>query len=125
MIDAANRLDARQSAHTIEQLPVEDPASIRVRFLRSGDRHHHREHIVRIESRVDRLERQEAANHQPRSNQQHQRQREFGCDQKTTQTVAAYAVAAAAPALFQRAGQVHRGSLHRWGQSKRQRSSAR
>ena len=74
---------------------------------------------MRIEPGIDRLERQEAADHQPSSDQQHERQREFRCHQRTTQPVAANAVTSAAPTLFQRAGQIHRGSLDGWGESKR------
>ena len=69
MIDAPCGFNARKGPHAIEQLIVENDATSRIRFFRTGDGNDHGEDVVRIEAWINRLQSEETANHQPRSDQ--------------------------------------------------------
>ena len=72
-----------------------------------------REHVLRVEARIDVHEHAEAANEERRADEQHHRQRHFDDDERATQPAASAACAGAARAFLQRLREVRPGELQR------------
>src|SRR5689334_20775550 len=100
MIDGAGRLHARQRADLLKQLAVERSTPPGRFFLRSSNGNNHGKDVVRVETRIDRLQRNEAANHQTRADQQNECQREFGGDEEASQAITLQTVSIATAAFF-------------------------
>src|SRR5438270_6875320 len=117
MINCSSGGDARQCADSIESLLVKSRA-IGVGVLGACDGNHHREQVMRIESRIDRLQRSEGANHQPRSRKQDYSEGKLRCDQKPADGATMSAFTHTMCAFLQRLHQVHCRTLKGRGQAK-------
>ena len=97
--DSAGGFNTGQRAQALHQLPViiDAPRLFGVFDARQIDPHRH--DACGIHSRIDLLQSEEAAHHQARANQQHQRQGDFRDDHQAARTLAACAGGAAATLL--------------------------
>ena len=84
----------------------------------AADRHGHREHVVSVESGIDRLQLHECTNEQRRSDDQHKSESHLADDQNGTHLAAAEAYSGAVAALVQNCRKVLTGGGDRRHQAK-------
>ena len=77
----------REAAKLFQELGKEGRLLLVLRIFFSGKRYGHHQRIVCIEARVDLLQSIEAAYQQSRSDQKHQRERDFCHNQRTANAV--------------------------------------
>ena len=99
-IDARHRFDAP------DDLRREGAHACRRRVRAAGQRGLERQHIARVQARIDRAQSHEAADQQRRSNQKNQRQRDFRDDQYRAYAFMPRAGAGAATGLLERRDQI-------------------
>ena len=85
MVDGAGRLDAGQGAQPLDRGGEERGAPARVGLGGALYRHRHRQHAARVEARIDRRRRGEAAQHEAGADQQDERQRQLRDDEHVAQ----------------------------------------
>jgi hypothetical protein len=104
---AGHRLDRR--AH-LPEIPVQ---LIRIGEPIGRERQPHRQQVRRVEAGVDVHQPEEAAHHEPRSDQQHERQRHFGHDEDVANAAASEAAARGSILVLHGGGEVGPGRLKR------------
>src|SRR4029077_6317319 len=102
MINGAGGQYAGNGAHFLQYLLIERGGVTASGLLCAQDSNHHREHIVRIESRVNVLYRNKSADHQPRAGQQNHGESKLRAYEQAAQAVAAYAFTRSALSFLQR-----------------------
>ena len=80
-----HRAHARQRGQPLRQ-PIEERAGRFAGVALARQRQPHRQHAARLEAAIDALDVDEAPHQQPGAEQQHDRQRELGNDQRVTKT---------------------------------------
>src|SRR5450432_2714973 len=106
MVDGTDRANSWRLPDPLDHLLVEEWPQGRPGFSRAGNRDDHREQVVRVESRVDGPQSEEAANHQACADEQDQGKGKFRSHEHAAQTVATDAFTRSAFPFFHRAAEV-------------------
>ena len=116
---------ARQRLQLGQQLAEEPLLFGRGLVLPLGERQPRHQNVVRIESQVHGLQRDEGPHHHAGAGQQHQREREFHDHQRIAQPAAPEAAAHAPAGILQRLDNIAPRQLHRRRQPEEQRREDR
>ena len=122
MIDATDRLNSGHCANFLQHHLIEIAGTSRGRLFCSRNTNHHRQHTVRIKTRVHMLQRKKAADHEPRPREQHHSQSKFGAHKKTAQAVPSRTLTGAALPFLQCVTEVDRHRSPGRGHAERQAS---
>ena len=112
----ACQLDAWNRAQSFDAVADEPLDRVGREELRVLQRHPHRQHVRRIESRIDRLEREGCPDQQRGPDQQDERQRHFDDHEDGSRPVLTETGARSARALFQRGAQIRLRRVQRRNQ---------